>query len=61
MGRIGRTEIYLIWANFGITEMCSGLIDIQSPSNAYKRSPVYAMKPATFNMIFHSVRVQPRC
>ena len=33
--------------------------DIQSPSNAYKRSPVYAMKPATFNMIFHNVRVQP--
>ena len=28
MGRIGSTEMYLIWANFGITEMCSGLIDI---------------------------------
>ena len=35
-------------------------VEIQSPMNAYKRSPVYAMKPATFNMIFHNVRVQPR-
>ena len=28
MGRIGSKEMYLIWAKFGITEMCSGLIDI---------------------------------
>ena len=28
MGRIGSTEMNLIWENFGITEMCSGLIDI---------------------------------
>ena len=28
IGQIGSTEIYLIWANFGITVMCSGLIDI---------------------------------
>ena len=26
MGRIGSTEMNLIWENFGITEMCSGLI-----------------------------------
>ena len=25
---ISSTELYLIWANFGITEMYSGLIDI---------------------------------
>ena len=28
MGRIGSTEMYLIWDKFGITKMCSGLIDI---------------------------------
>ena len=28
MGWIGSTEMYLIWDKFGITEMCSGLIDI---------------------------------
>ena len=28
MGRIGSTEMNLIWENFGITEMCSGLIKI---------------------------------
>ena len=28
MGWMGSKEIYLIWAKFGITEICSGLIDI---------------------------------
>ena len=36
MGRIGSKEMYLIWENFGITEMCSGLIDITgSTKNKY--------------------------
>ena len=33
MGRIGSTEMNLIWENFGITEMCSGLIDITGSKN----------------------------
>ena len=32
MGRIGSKEMNLIWENFGITEMCSGLNDITGSS-----------------------------
>ena len=32
MGRIGSTEMNLIWENFGITKMCSGLIDTTGSS-----------------------------
>jgi len=32
MGQMGSKEMYLIWENFGITEMCSGLIDITGSS-----------------------------
>ena len=38
MGRMGSKEIYLIWAKFGITEICSGLIDITGSILNIKRS-----------------------
>ena len=44
MGRIGSTEMYLIWEVFGIMVMSSGLIIITGSDETPKSGPVFIVK-----------------
>ena len=40
---MGSTEMYLIWENFGITEICSGLIDITGSKFCHVNNYVFSL------------------